>query len=82
MRGSPPKGRPALILDGLCLHVLSSFQRTGWPFRTAAPFATFVLRGTFQIYDDGNDRVNYFFHFRTSRQRISRSVTTAIDAQA
>jgi hypothetical protein len=24
-----------LILDGLCLHVLSSFQRTGWP--TARP---------------------------------------------
>jgi hypothetical protein len=32
----PPPARSALILDGLCLHVLSSFQRTGstvsgWP---------------------------------------------------
>jgi hypothetical protein len=37
MRSSSPRnrsedrsaGRSALILDGLCLHVLSSFQRTG-----------------------------------------------------
>ena len=27
--GSEPKPRHPLILDGLCLHVLSSFQRTG-----------------------------------------------------
>ena len=33
MGGSKPKPRHPLILDGLCLHVLSSFQRTGGPGR-------------------------------------------------
>jgi hypothetical protein len=39
--------RHPLILDGLCLHVLSSFQRTG----IARPLATpTVFGGTFQSY--------------------------------
>ena len=39
--------RHPLILDGLCLHVLSSFQRTG----LAVPPAHFpVFGGTFQSY--------------------------------
>ena len=46
--------RHPLILDGLCLHVLSSFQRTGVVrFRsTAPPVGSAVLRGTFQLYDN------------------------------
>jgi hypothetical protein len=32
-----PTQRHPLILDGLCLHVLSSFQRTGIPQRLSAP---------------------------------------------
>ena len=35
-----------LILDGLCLHVLSSFQRTGVPTDRST-----VVSGTLQIYD-------------------------------
>ena len=31
------RSRSALILDGLCLHVLSSFQRTGTPSRASPP---------------------------------------------
>lgn len=38
---------PALILDGLCLYVLSSFQRTG----SCLPLVgSAVSRGTFQLY--------------------------------
>ena len=39
--------RHPLILDGLCLHVLSSFQRTGL---IAPPATSTVLGGTFQSY--------------------------------
>ena len=50
----------ALILIRLCLHVLSSFQRTGNPLATAGPTrcqgrsstdGSAVFRGTFQLYD-------------------------------
>ncbi len=43
--------RCPLILDGLCLHVLSSFQRTGCPFGPPHPDVFSVRRGTFQAYD-------------------------------
>ena len=39
--------RHPLILDGLCLHVLSSFQRTGL---AAPPATSTVFGGTFQSY--------------------------------
>jgi hypothetical protein len=44
--------RCPLILDGLCLHVLSSFQRTGGRSSGPPPSgAKNVRRGTYQIYD-------------------------------
>src|SRR5687768_275333 len=57
-------GRHPLILDGLCLHVLSSFQRTGaqdepktpsWG-STSGDFS--VRRRTLQIYDIRQPFVN------------------------
>jgi len=67
-RSSSPKfGAKAchpLILDGLCLHVLSSFQRTGnGPAKTApdsrSPLdSQTVRRGTYQTYDNFVSRVN------------------------
>ena len=59
----PRPRRPSLILDGLCLHALSSFQRTGLlrDQRSApqaspilpAPHGGSVLRGTFLGYYNG-----------------------------
>ena len=42
-----------LILDGLCLHVLSSFQRTGTP-----QTPSIVVSGTLQIYRYRHTTVN------------------------
>ena len=46
--------RCPLILDGLCLHVLSSFQRTGTLIGAAPSDTKIVQRGTYQIYDSGS----------------------------
>jgi len=51
----PARGCP-LILDGLCLHVLSSFQRTGnapgfSPRNACRPAFLTGIRATFQLYD-------------------------------
>ena len=52
MRQRPSSKRCPLILDGLCLHVLSSFQRTGEPASgPRPPPAISSRRRTFQIYD-------------------------------
>ena len=56
-----PEGRHPLILDGLCLHVLSSFQRTGLFCPTLA--RRFALRGTFQLYDPSPSLSTKIFTF-------------------
>jgi hypothetical protein len=62
-RPSPKCGTTAghpLILDGLCLHVLSSFQRTDrWPLSGRPPtVGQTVRRRTFQTYDKRLPSVN------------------------
>ena len=60
-RSQADSERCPLILDGLCLHVLSSFQRTGLTGLPGRPPSDeFVRRRTYQIYDRALRRVNHF----------------------
>jgi hypothetical protein len=43
--GAPPDSGETLILDGLCLHVLSSFQGTGKPGNRPRPMTALPLKG-------------------------------------